>query len=462
MIYKKRNIMKKILLFIVFPLLMQSCLFEEENYFEESASARIEGKITETKSILSSHTNGWILHYFPRLSLGGHNYAISFSNEQAKIACESEVAGTNVRICNPVYTDSCLYDIISEQGAILTFNTYSKLMHQFRNPSSAAYQGLGGDYEFILTDVKSDEKKLNGKTTGHTMRMFPVPSSYTSKESYLKAVQAISTKNKLGSYVLYYEGKLVDSIIGTQRYLSYSYDEIKLNEETEKSDTVATTANIPIIFTPEGFIVYHDKTENVNRNVTPVKKSEELLPLFDTDKEYTEFTFDETNLKFVSKDGKIEFVKLLVPLNEIFVKTTTQWIFSPEDSEKSSTAFQAVYQTIYDANVDEWGENLSLTYIGRSHLTSSPTPYIFAFYSDGYWSTYGIKLTQVANTTDQINIETFGGNNGNWTYYTHFKPFVDFFIDNSPWQIIPDDIEVPTSIKLVSVNNSALWAVIDN
>jgi hypothetical protein len=459
--------MKKILLFIVFPLLIQSCLFEEKNYFEEPAAERLEAKITETKNILSSPSNGWVLHYFPDLSFGGHNYAISFADEQAKIACESEVTGTTVSVCNPIYIDSCLYDIIPEQGAILTFSTYSKLMHQFRNPSGgAAYHGLGGDYEFVLTNVQSNEIKLKGKTQGQTMRMFPIPGSYDSKESYLKAVQAISNKNKLGDYVLYYEGKLVDSISGTQRYLSYSYDEIQLNEETKKYDTVTVTANIPIIFTPEGFIVYHDKTEKANRNVTPIKKTDALIPVFNPDIEYTEFTFDEANAKFVSKDGKIEFVKIIISFNQQFAQTTTQWILSPDDSEKSCAEFQSVYQIAYNANIDELNEDLYIMYIGRSHITDidiiSPTPYVIAFLSDGYWSTFGIKLTPIANTEDQVNIEEFGGNNANWPYYEHFRIIVDFFIDNSPWQLVHDDVEDTSSIRLVSVNNSDLWIVIDN
>jgi hypothetical protein len=466
MIYKKRNIMKKILLFIVFPLLMQSCLFEEENYFEEPASARIEEKITETKNVLSSQSNGWILHYFPRLSLGGHNYAISFSGEQAKIACESKVVGTSVNVGDPNYTDSCLYDIIPEQGAILTFNTYS-IMHQFRNPSSAAYQGLGGDYEFILTSVKPDEIGLKGKTTGNTMRMFPIPGEYPDKASYLKAVQAMTNNGKVGSYLLYCDGKFIDTVMGVNRgrYLSYSYDEIQSNAETQKNDTVTTTANIPIIYTPDGFIVYHDKTENVKKDVYPVKKSELLLPVFDSLRNYTEFTYDQANLKFVSKDGKIEFVKIIMPINEQFAKTSTQWLFDCEDSEKSSAAFRSVYQTAYNANMNQWGETLSIIYIGLTHNSAigSPTPYVFAFYSDGYWSTYGIKLTPVANTADQVNIETSGaGNtNGNWPYYLYFEPIVNFFIDNSPWQLIADDAESPTSIKLVSVNDNSLWAVVD-
>jgi hypothetical protein len=455
--------MKKILLFIVFPLLMQSCLFEDKDYFEESASERIESKISGTKTILSSQSKGWILHYFPRLSYGGHNYAISFSDEQAKIACETEVVGTNIRVGDPAYSDSCLYDVISEQGAILSFNTYSKLMHQFRNPSSVAYQGLGGDYEFILTNVEANEIKLTGKTTKHTMRMFPIPNSYTSKESYLEAVQKIADVGKLGSYILYYEGKLVDSITGTQRgrYLSYSYDKIEVNTETGKNDTVSATATIPLIFTPEGFIVYHDKIENVMRNISSVKKSKDLLPVFDTLQEYTEFTYDEANSKFVSKDGKIEFAKIPLPdfnIRIVKLMETNLLVYVPEE-ESACSAFDAIWNTAatnLGAAYGSLGVALSDITIGYDLIMESDK-YALTFWCGAYNATFGLDINLVTGTTNQISISPLTGNLNWGPFGPYLSSIVAFFVTNSPWILEPDDEEIPLTIKLVSATNPDLW-----
>jgi hypothetical protein len=447
---------------------MQSCLFEEENYFEEPASARIEEKITETKNLLSSQTKGWVLYYFPDYSYGGHNYAISFSGEQAKIACESEVIENRVYPCDPDYTDSCLYDIIPEQGAILTFNTYSKLMHQFRNPSSAAYQGLGGDYEFVLASVKPDEIKLKGKTTGNTMRMFPIPGEYSDKASYLKAVQAMANNGKLGSYLLYNEGKLVDSVVtGTQkgRYLSYSYDEIKTNEVTKRIDTAVTTAHIPLIFTPEGFIIYHDKTEYANRNVHPVKKTEDLLPLFDPEIEYTEFTFDAANSKFVSKDGKTEFVKIhLADLNKRIIDLMGNSLFEYYSATgdacsqfKSSWSTAALFlNMLYGSQ----GVALSDLSIGYDYIMSKDK-YAMTFWCGRYNATYGLDINTVEGTTDQISISALEAGL-NWNALgSYLNPLLNFFVNNSPWIIEPDDIELPATVKLVSAANPEMWIYVE-
>jgi hypothetical protein len=446
-------------------------LYEDKNYFEESASARIEGKIAETKNILLSHSKGWILYYFPELEHGGHNYAISFAGEQAKIACESKVVDAKVKGCTPVYNDSCLYDIIPEQGAILTFNTYSELLHQFRNPSASAYHGLGGDYEFILTSVEPNEIKLTGKTTGHTMRMFPVPDSYESKERYLEAVQATVAKSKLGSYVLYYEGKFVDSVTGTARgrYLSYSYNEIKIKEVTKKDDTVVTVAHIPLIYTPNGFIVYHDKIENASRNVTSIRRTEELLPLFNPDMEYTEFTFDETNSKFVSKDGKIEFVKVY-PLAELNTRIAdfienSYFEYYPGTGNACSQ-FDGLWNTaamFLDTFYGSQGVALSDISIGYDMLMGRDK-YTLIFWCGRYNATYGIDVKTVSGTTNQISISTAAGGNLNWTVFGIFlDSLVNFFVNNSPWivETEPDNYELPETVKLISAANPDMWIYIE-
>jgi uncharacterized Rmd1/YagE family protein len=461
--------MKKILLLLIFPLLMQSCLFEEKDYFEESASERIEGKITDTKNLLSSQSKGWILYYFPDLSYGGHNYAISFEDEQAKIACESEVVRTHIITGDPSYNDSCLYDVLPEQGTVLTFNTYSKLMHQFRNPSAYSYNGLEGDYEFILTSVEPDNIELTGKTTGHTMRMFPVPNSYASKESYLEAVQAMANNGKFGSYVLSYEGKFVDSVTGNirGRHLSYSYDEVKIKEVSKKDDTVITVAHIPLIFTPEGFIVYHDKTENANRNVTSVIRTENLLPLFNPDTEYTEFTFDAANSKFVSKDGKIEFVKIPVEnldpnlrITNLMENSLFEYYSEIGDACSQFKTLWNTAATYLDMLYGSLGVALSDMSTGYDMLMGRDK-YAFTFWCGRYNATYGIDVKPAEGTTNQISISPAEGGNLNWgAFGTYLNPLVNFFVNNSPWIIEPDDNELPQTVKLVSAANPDMWIYI--
>ena len=71
--------MKKtaIILFLVLaiPALLTSCLFDEEDLFDKSASERIEAAKQEAKTVLESAENGWHVRYFPSPTqeFGGYN-----------------------------------------------------------------------------------------------------------------------------------------------------------------------------------------------------------------------------------------------------------------------------------------------------------------------------------------------------------------------------------------------------
>ena len=58
--------MKKlaIILLGLFPLVLSSCLKEEEDYFDKSASARIEEAVKNAISVLEGAENGWAVKYY--------------------------------------------------------------------------------------------------------------------------------------------------------------------------------------------------------------------------------------------------------------------------------------------------------------------------------------------------------------------------------------------------------------
>ena len=71
--------MKKlaIILLGLFPLVLSSCLKEEEDYFDKSASARIEEAVKNAISVLEGAENGWAVKYYPNPGRGssrGHGY----------------------------------------------------------------------------------------------------------------------------------------------------------------------------------------------------------------------------------------------------------------------------------------------------------------------------------------------------------------------------------------------------
>ena len=119
--YEKIKYKIQIVVAITLSLVMQSCLFEDDELFEQSSSERIGELIESTRTILESNQRGWVMEFFPSLSYGGYNFVMVFADGKATISCET---------AEPDYTEECLYDVIKEDGAILTFNTYSNILQK--------------------------------------------------------------------------------------------------------------------------------------------------------------------------------------------------------------------------------------------------------------------------------------------------------------------------------------------
>ena len=418
--------MKKLLLFLALPLLLQSCLFEDENNFDENASARLQERIAETKTAIKAAPGGWILHYFPDLKYGGYNYWFSFDTEKATAA---GAVGDSVKF-PPTYTEECFYNVIAEQGVVLTFNTYGELVHYFRNPSSAAYQGKLGDYEYIVLDVKSTEIRLRGKTTKNTMRMFPLPSGYTVPQ-YLKAVADMEELGELGAYFVKHNGTTIGITVGSSGGRC-------LGLEVEAADGELIDMTIPVVFTHDGFTVYH---ENLRNNVG----------LFPTDGStyYTEFVYDAAgDGSFISKDGKIVFEVKPLTISEKFAVTPGAWW--PKDGSADYIAMVAAVRATTNAN-----GNFDKYYIGaNSAYPGRPFPMaIFVYGTAGYNAIQGLAFTPVEGVNDQIGFTALG-DGLNWSYFTNYNPIVNFFVNNSPWTI--EEIDAVT-IKLTKVANPTTW-----
>ncbi|MDR1811160.1 MAG: DUF4302 domain-containing protein [Prevotella sp.] len=151
-------------LFAAFALALPSCVQTEEDLFDESAALRINHAVADTKELLVSADNGWIMNYFPDESQQGATFLMKFnSNGVAKVATKNNYV--------TAYRESeGAWDVISESGALLTFNTYIDIFHLFSDPTSGLGSGLGvglgGDYEFIVMQTSPDKIVLKGKKRG--------------------------------------------------------------------------------------------------------------------------------------------------------------------------------------------------------------------------------------------------------------------------------------------------------
>ena len=85
--------MKKYLLGIFIfgaALSLFSCDDDDENVFSDTAAVRIDKAVSESKELLVSSPNGWLLHYFTgaQYTGGGFTMLIKFDGSKAHVSSD--------------------------------------------------------------------------------------------------------------------------------------------------------------------------------------------------------------------------------------------------------------------------------------------------------------------------------------------------------------------------------------
>ena len=106
---------------------LQSCLFQEEDYFDDSSANRATADVKRCSELLEAAPNGWVMEYYvgKDYSLGGITLLCKFDGQRVTMA--SQIAGADETV-------SSLYSVKSEQATMLSFDTYNYLVHYFGQP----------------------------------------------------------------------------------------------------------------------------------------------------------------------------------------------------------------------------------------------------------------------------------------------------------------------------------------
>ncbi|MCI2109097.1 MAG: DUF4302 domain-containing protein [Bacteroidales bacterium] len=142
-------------------LTLSSCLKDQEDVFDGNASERMQTYLSEAQKTLMSAENGWALDYYPdrNQSYGGFAYAIKFTSSSATVSS----------VLLPGESITSLYKMSTDNGPMLSFDSYNTLMHFFATPDGNNYEAYDGDFEFVIDSVASDLVKIHGKRSGNTM-----------------------------------------------------------------------------------------------------------------------------------------------------------------------------------------------------------------------------------------------------------------------------------------------------
>ncbi len=162
---------------------LSSCsLHDDTELFGEPAAERLEKTVAADKTLLESASNGWELHLWTGedYSSGGYTYFMKFAND--KVTVSSDIA-------TPDMTTTSSYDVISDQGPVLTVNTFNEIFHYLAQPSMSDDDGEQQDFEFVIMRTTNDSIYLRGKKWGNHMVMTRVAESTSWKEEISKLQQ---------------------------------------------------------------------------------------------------------------------------------------------------------------------------------------------------------------------------------------------------------------------------------
>lgn len=233
-----------IISFLALPLLCTSCLFDEEDLFDKTASERIEAAKVEAKAALESAPNGWHVRYFPSATqeFGGYNVFFKFADGQVTVASETE--------SDPSTAETSLYSLGEDLGVTLNFDTKNSVINYFvhpRNPDGlgSTYKGMEGDYKFMVMETSPERIRLRGIISGNSYILTPMASDAdwaTEVETYQNCAEDM----EFNSYSCVVNGKTY-STVRTNRRLTIRIDD-------------QNTVYAPFIYTKTGISFYEPIT----------------------------------------------------------------------------------------------------------------------------------------------------------------------------------------------------------
>ncbi|BCS85452.1 DUF4302 and DUF4987 domain-containing protein [Prevotella herbatica] len=147
---------------------------DQEDLFDEPSSLRMQNALDKTRKVLEGSKKGWLIDYYvgDNQQYGGYAFTVKFDSLTCTAA--SELSADSA---------TSYYKLTTDDGPVLTFDTYNTVLHALATPSADNYEGFHADYEFIILSADANEVVLKGKKTGSIMKMYPLtetPSAYLS------------------------------------------------------------------------------------------------------------------------------------------------------------------------------------------------------------------------------------------------------------------------------------------
>jgi hypothetical protein len=338
-----------------------SCAGEEDNIFDSSAAIRMEQAAEHYTQLLQSSPGGWVLQYYPtngtEVTTGqGYLWLLKFNNDLSV-----DVATKNM-FTNNIYSEATsAWEVISDNGPVLTFNSYNPNIHIFSDPDLTAIPGssenvwgvgVGGDYEFVIVDAAEDQSyvMLKGKKRGtyNLLTRLPEGTDFLQYFDEVDSIQDIlfpgdTPNNRMMSF-------------NGNRYIVSDVVDGYVSFFPEDGDEISETEDYPYLIYKDGNDFYLRFRENVIPQEMEENSGIQLL------------RWDAANDRFVDPDNANKWMEFQFTAEEFFTqefnKAHTFKVLrsSPEAelSEKMRAVLEAAHAGIKGVNKNNFIDEVKL------------------------------------------------------------------------------------------------------
>lgn len=242
-----------------------ACKNEEDDIFEDSAANRLDKAKVEFTDMLASEGGKWAMEYFSNEDEPGYVMVLTFSK-----GGDVKISGNHKWLtpANTFQSQVSLWEMIDDNGPVLTFNSYNNVFHVFSNPENITGPfaptnpdrddadinetgyGHNGDYEFIIlgeAEAGVQDLKLLGKKRGLYTWLHRLPAD-TDDQAYLDNIKTVADNMFSERFV---SMTLTDGVTGEKFVLTKTGDGL-FEAYPMEGDAVMQTVSANAILTDKG------------------------------------------------------------------------------------------------------------------------------------------------------------------------------------------------------------------
>ena len=152
---------------------LPACQQLEPDAFDKPSSTRMSEFLEDIRATLAAEQYGWTMDYFPGSKYAGVTYALKFTNQEVTASLETA----------PTVTETSSYALKTDDGAVLSFDTYNTVLHAYATPDQKNYQAKGGDFEFEISSFDKEKKEIvliGKRSRNHCTNCMWIPASVPS------------------------------------------------------------------------------------------------------------------------------------------------------------------------------------------------------------------------------------------------------------------------------------------